>query len=403
MINIFEKRDKMLCRKCNTELPEGSLFCNKCGTKTKTMSDEKLKNKKKWIILSSVSGVIIVAGIIALLLYSNPVQAFKKAIENNRYSNANQIFENEIKGDLNKEATVEEFLQLEISTTVQKFIEKKIDLNAAVLKLEAIEKTQLLDSAVSESLSTVTEINDSRTAYKTGEELLKNNHIKEAILELKKVSEADSENFESAQELIASTTSDYKDIVLKEGELLVSENKFKEAIDNLNSALTILKNDSDLLAKQTSYQKQQEDHLAAERKKKVEELEKKQEMTVVSLKTFKDRIDSVHLSIVVKNNSDKVVKKFSIGWMGYDENGYPVKTGWLSPDFLKLAEAEANIQPNKTFGSGYGWRLTGGYSNTIDATTFIACVKEVEYYDGTKWENEYFTYWVEDHKEKELK
>jgi len=62
---------------------------------------------------------------------------------------------------------------------------------------------------------------------------------------------------------------------------------------------------------------------------------------------------------------------------GFDKYGYPVKTGWLSPDYLKEGYAEVNIQPGMTYGSDSGWRISD--DDTPEAKQFLACVKEVEY------------------------
>ena len=56
-----------------------------------------------------------------------------------------------------------------------------------------------------------------------------------------------------------------------------------------------------------------------------------------------------------------------------------------------------NIQPGMTYGSDSGWRISD--DDTPEAKQFLACVKEVEYYDGSKWVNPYYDYWVEEYKE----
>lgn len=50
-----------------------------------------------------------------------------------------------------------------------------------------------------------------------------------------------------------------------------------------------------------------------------------------------------------------------------------------------------------TYGSDSGWRISD--DDTPEAKQFLACVKEVEYYDGSKWVNPYYDYWVEEYKE----
>jgi len=394
----------MNCKKCNTELSEGSLFCNICGTKTKTKKESQSKsgNKLRWILSSSIVSIVIIIGLVLLLLNNRPVDTFKQAVQDNKYEEATEIYEKKIKGDLKKETQVNSFLQEDIENIKQEFTSKKVSYNDVIERLETISKTSLLTIQVNDALLEINNLNDSRTAFSTGEELLKNNNIKDALTEFKKVIEADKINYPLAVELIKNTSSEYKLAILDESDKLSSEQKFDDAIKVIDEALTIISNDSDLISKKVVYEKQNEEKLSAELKAKMKELEENQEVSVVSTSTYVDWIDDTHISVVIRNNTDKVIKKYVVGWMGYDKDGYPVKTGWLSPGFLQLGEAEENVQPGKTFGSNIGWRLTGGYSKTIDAVKFIACVKEVEYYDGTKWENEYYQYWLEEHKEKPL-
>ncbi|RXZ81928.1 zinc ribbon domain-containing protein [Paenibacillaceae bacterium] len=301
-----------------------------------------------------------------------------------------------------KESEVEAYLKTDIENVKQDFTKESIDYNLAVNQLGTIKNINLLNAEVSAALSEINKLNDSRAAFKTGKGLLEAQNIKDAIVELKKVIEADEAYYIIAQELIKDTSADYKSAILDEANKLSSEQKFDEAIKLLGEALTIIPNDSDLTAKQTVYNKQHEEQLAAQLKEKIANLKENQKVSVVTTGTFTDWVDDIFVTITVKNNTEKVVKKYDVGWMGFDKDGYPVKTGWLSPDFLNVGNSETNIQPGKTYGANSGWRLTGGTSKSNDAVKFIACVKEVEYYDGTKWENEYYPYWVEANKEKPL-
>ncbi|MFB6367271.1 DUF5780 domain-containing protein [Paenibacillus elgii] len=239
-----------------------------------------------------------------------------------------------------------------MATVKQEFKANKIEFQKATTTVETIKKVGLLKEDAESALSEINKLNDSRTSFKNSGE--------------------------------------YKTNVLKEAEQLSSNTDYNKAIGLLNEALTILPKDSDMTAKLSSYGKLNEEKKAAERKQKMAELEQSQEVSVEKIRTFTDWLDDTYLSIAVKNNTSKVVKKYVVGWLGYDKNGYPVKTGWLSPDFLKQGNSEENIQPGKIGGGDSGWQLTGGFNKGTDGVTFKASVKEVEYYDGSKWEYPYY-------------
>lgn len=397
------------CDKCGNELSDESLFCNKCGAKNGVNTNQKMLffKSRKWLYTLSVLVVIFIIAGVFFMVNSNPIHAFKNSIQDSSYKDAINIYDKEIKGNIKRETEVEKYLESDLMKIQQDFEEEKIDYDKAISKIEVIKKTELLASKVSDVQNNINALNNSRIAYRTGNELIKNDNIKDALIELKKVTEKDSKNYAKAKELIEKSSSTYKNIILNNADKAASNNKFEEALNEINQGLTIIPNDADLIAKKSVYEKKNEEQIANERKIKIQETKDKQEIVVekasiiVQSTEYKTLYPDM-IQVIAKNKSNKTVKNMVVVSLGFDSNGLPVKIkGEYSSngDYVFEGTAEdVNIIPNATFGKDKGWSLDESHG----IKSVLSCVKEVEYYDGTTWENEYYNYWLDEYKEKPL-
>lgn len=406
----------MFCPKCGKENDDENLFCASCGTKLKESEENKSKeviaiknklkrrikitnflqlfkgkNKKKTVIVCSCCVIIICLILGGILYFNNPITKFENDIKNNNSTEALKVYDDKILGDVNKEDKIKSYLKNDITTIEKSFTDEKIEYDKAKNNLDTINQTNLVSSDVNSAINKVSSLNNSRIAFNKAEGFLKNDDYVNAIKEYKNVI-SDDKNYAKAKEQITNNEKKYKEQVLKNAEEFSNKQDYEKAEKLLAEAVTILPNDADIASKNIAYSKSYEDKLI-----------KDQEVSVENVSLDKDWIDDYLVCVVVKNNTDKVVKKYSVSWMGFDSNGYPVKTGWLSPDFLQDGDGEANIQPGSTYGYGKGWKLTGGFDKTMEASKFIACVKEVEYYDGSKWTNPYYNYWKDKYLGKQYK
>jgi Family of unknown function (DUF5780)/zinc-ribbon domain len=388
----------MLCSRCGAENSADSVFCKKCGSPLKIEPELKNNsyNNKKYLVISGAIAIVFVLIAISMFSFNNPVSAFKKNITNNQPEEATKIYNEEIKGDGDREEKVLSFLEDEIVEIQKSYSDEKIDYTAAKARLDTIRSTQLVESHVESALKEMDNLYNSRLAFKKADEYLKNKDLLNALKEYQKVSKEDK-NYDHAQEQIVKNKKEVKKLVLKNVEEYAKNQEYGKAVRILADALTVIPNDTDLLAKESVYQKAQDEKLAAEHKQEMEELIAKQELTVGSTNVVPDYF-SLHdqAQVIVKNNTQKVVKNFTVGILMYDNNGYPVKSGIIAGETeLFRGKADAvNIQPGQSFGSDNVWNL---YTDYGTVSKINACVIDVDYFDGSSWSNDYFTYWQDEH------
>ncbi|WP_417204690.1 DUF5780 domain-containing protein [Acetoanaerobium sticklandii] len=364
--------------------------------------------KNKIVLLTSFGIVIIIALIItAVFIINNPVHAFMKSINNSDYVKATSVYNEKIKGNLEKEESLEEALKEEIKIIFDNYVDKTIDYNKANDMLNGIEKTGVLLKEINNAKTDINNLQNSRISFSTGIELENSKNYVEALIEFRKVIEKD-ENYELAKEKTEKIANNYKSDIIAQIDKIASDNNYEEAIKLIEQALKALPNDIDLVAKKTNYKKLYEEKKAEEQrllKEKqaedlrllMEKLESEQEVYVVKTSQYTNIIDTNFIAVTVKNNTNKRVKSYTIGFMGFDKNGLPIKVGLGGGDFVGRGVNDQNILPGETKYSNGGW-----YLDNHDVKTLIACVDEVEYYDGDKWDNPYYQYWLEKYEEKPL-
>ncbi|TMV49524.1 zinc-ribbon domain-containing protein [Paenibacillus mesophilus] len=394
------------CVKCGHELTEGSSFCSKCGTKQKEKKSSDKSPLKKFAIPLGIGLLIVIVGVSAVLFINkSPTSKLLNALAGNEYTEAIEIYDKSIKGNTEREKEAETLLKKRIESIKADYMDEKLTFSLANTALDTMDKAKLLQSDVSTAKTEISKLNDSRTAFQTGKEFVSKDKLKEGLVELKKVIESDK-NYTNAQEMIKSSSQKYKTAILNEAEQLSANQEFSKAITLLVESNSILSNDPDVAAKKAVYEKQNEEKLAAERKKKMEEAKLSQEVTVASagIVVQSDKYKVIYpdmIQVVVKNNTDKTVKNMKVSMLGFDSNGLPKKIerrfGSSSFEFIGSAE-NVNIVAKATFGRDSGWEIDESHG----LKTVLACVKEIEYYDGSKWTNPYYEYWLEEYKEKPL-
>ncbi|OMF13525.1 hypothetical protein BK127_19990 [Paenibacillus sp. FSL H7-0331] len=397
------------CSQCGNEVLEDSLFCNKCGSRMGTNKEVIVvpKNTKKWYMYAGIGLLVVIIAGTTFILVNNPVSKFKRAVEDNKYIEASIVFNQKIKGNLEDEKKIEGFIKDELNKTTQNFKSNSVDYQKATTSIETIKKLDLLKPEVETTTSIINKLNDSRTSFKKGQEFIGSKNLKEGISEFKKVI-TDDENYGKAQELISQYTTEYKTVALKDAEQLSSSTNYDKALSVLNDALAILPNDSDISAKKASYGKLNDEKKAIERKKKMEETKASQEVVaekgsiVVQDSRFKSLYPDM-IQIIIRNNTEKTVKNLIVSSLAFDSNGLPIKIktqfSFSDASFEFVGSApNVNIIPKATFGEKSGWNLDESHG----IKTVLTCVKEVEYYDGSKWTNPYYEYWLAEYKEKPL-
>jgi serine/threonine protein kinase len=213
------------------------------------------KKVPKWkIVLIAVLSVVIVGGAVAGVCvaswYSSSDQKIIRALENGDYDNALEMYQ-----DNGKET--EELISLlksKIESTKNDFKAGNVDYATAQRELQTIANMGIkaLETDTKDAISFVDNLNASQTAFATAESYLASGDYERAIEQYKLVIEDDS-NYEKAQNQLNTAIDKLRENAIKKAGEFADKQQYSQAITEINNALKVIPNDSQLTEKLNVY------------------------------------------------------------------------------------------------------------------------------------------------------
>ena len=353
---------------------------------------KEIKNKKRIVIAVIISIMVLVVILCAIVLkHSNSmINKFKSNLENNNISNLHDIYVST--ENYNEKKELNKIFEKKLNSILDEYIKNINDYDKTLELINNYEDSNILTSLIEKTKENLEKIKNSKEEFSKGQDYEENGDIVNAILSYSKVSELDEINYKEAQKYINKNKENIKNDILLEVDELIYKEDYITAKQKLNDLL--------LISSDNNIQKKLDEIEDKAKEQEIKKYMSEQEIIVESAEKFKewysDTISGV--KVIVKNNTEKVVKNYVVGILAYDKNGYPLKIEYNN--YVSSCKFDgANIQPGQTYGQEKYCNII--YENE-KIESALACVEKAEYYDGSTWENPYYEYWLNQYKEKPL-
>ncbi len=357
------------------------------------MEDNETKKflNKKIMIIMCILIIAVICTVIFFRFYNSDINKFKRSLDDYNIDELKDIYSSTTSYDERKK--IESIFEERLSIIITQFASNKKSYEDTYAELEKYNKLSNFENKITKAKDQLVEIKTSKDNYSKGQNAEKNDNLLEAIENYSKVIELDTENYKIAQKYINDNKNTLKNNMLAEIDELVNNGDYINANLKLELLKTIFTNDATIESKVALIKDKA-------KQQKIEKYKNEQEMTVISVKKHKewysDTISGV--KVIVQNNTQKVVKSYIVSVLAYDSAGYPLKIEYNNYELLVKADG-VNIQPGETHGEDNYCNI---YHEEEKISSALACIKKVEYYDGTTWENPYYEYWLEQYKEKPI-
>ena len=353
---------------------------------------KEIKNKKRIVIAVIISIMVLVVILCAIVLkHSNSmINKFKSNLENNNISNLHDIYVST--ENYNEKKELNKIFEKKLNSILDEYIKNINDYDKTLELINNYEDSNILTSLIEKTKENLEKIKNSKEEFSKGQDYEENGDIVNAILSYSKVSELDEINYKEAQKYINKNKENIKNDILLEVDELIYKEDYITAKQKLNDLL--------LIVSDNNIQKKLDEIEDKAKEQEIKKYMSEQEIIVESAEKFKEWYsDTISgIKVIVKNNTEKVVKNYVVGILAYDKNGYPLKIEYNN--YVSSCKFDgANIQPGQTYGQEKYCNII--YENE-KIESALACVEKAEYYDGSTWENPYYEYWLNQYKEKPL-
>lgn len=373
------------CSSCGAVIDAGSAFCGNCGAKQIPVDPvpenpdkkEKTKNKKK---KSNKATKIVIAAIIVVCIAAAGVVFGGPQIRKNIALST-------------------------INSAKESYISKTISAYDALEKIKQYESDtdEEVAASASEATKEIRTLVRSRENYTNGISKAEAGEYFEAIVLLGRVDKSDPD-YDSAVKKIEELKPNAKQQALNEIDTLISENKWDDAQTKVVELQKLI-SDDEVSAKAKEISDGKAAYEAEQERLRIEKLKNEQQVYAINPRCYNEGNYIVNKVVTagVVNNSDKVVKDYTVVFLLFDSNGYPV-----NPDYSIYSDSRAensfcgnektaNILPGKTKSNS---NIYWANYDLSDRTVYTkACIREVTFTDGTSWDNPYFEYWIESEKD----
>lgn len=358
----------------------------------------KLKIDKKTILI--IVAVIILIIVIGIFKYfTSPATKFKQNLDNVDVSKLNEIYSSTQSYDEKK--NIEKIFQDKLKSIVEEFVNGTKSYENAIEEVERYNDIKDFEDDIKEAKENIEKVKVSKDNFMQGQENEENGNMLEAMKNYLKVIETDNNNYKIAQDYIKNNKDELKNNTLKEIDTLISQNDYITANQKIKELQEIISNDTQITEKSNQIKDKAKEQ-------EIEKYKNEQEITVESARilvqdtTYKALYPDM-IEVIIKNNSSKTIKDYNVSILAYDSNNYPLKIkpqfNYNGGAFEFIGQADnVNVVAGATGGRNYGWKLDENHG----ISKVIAIVKDATYYDGSKWENPYYNYWIEQYKEKPL-
>ncbi|MBR4346974.1 MAG: zinc ribbon domain-containing protein [Oscillospiraceae bacterium] len=221
-IETTQMPDERICPKCGAANPYTQIFCGKCGCNMNKGERKPLNIK---IIIGIAAGLIVViAAILIIVLNNTPQKRFQRAVENNNYSKAVEIY-SRYSGDTGFKALASTSVKKKAGELVSSFAAGEINKD----QLDTIISTVSNIYDFSNEAQQITELNDSKQAWDTAEAYKQQQDYFNAIGKYAEVIAEDTEHYTETNSKIEECKELYSSHMIELANEEISANKSEQS------------------------------------------------------------------------------------------------------------------------------------------------------------------------------